>query len=330
MGAQVSVLTWVSQYPSVLYPGSVQKGSLRFDPEVEPVLHWAKPSTWTAVGERARGADLLVIPWVTPFQAMSVRRMVDVAHPTPVVLMVHNVRPHETRLFDSPITRWGLEGVNAAVVHSRAVATDLSEMMPGIRIRIVGHPPNISHSRTPLPGYPPIRALFIGNVRHYKGLDIGIRAMAHARNEGFDIRLTVAGSFWEPIAKYQRLVRALGLVGVVDLRPGYVTDEELSRLIAEHHFIMAPYRTATQSGIVPLALTAGRPVIATRVGGLEEVVRDRVDGVLADATANDIAHAMVEMCNRLPELASAAGHWHAPRWIDVADAILTLGTRSQD
>ena len=60
-----------------------------------------------------------------------------------------------------------------------------------------------------------------------------------------------------------------------------MADAEVVALFASHHVVLAPYRSASQSGIVPLARSAGRLVVATKVGGLAEGFSEGIDGELA-------------------------------------------------
>src|SRR5262249_23388338 len=75
---------------------------------------------------------------------------------------------------------------------------------------------------------------------------------------------------------------ALGLNGLLELRDGYVPNEETARLFAEADAALLPYRSASQSGVAQLAFAYGRPVIATRVGGLPAAVADGEDGLLCE------------------------------------------------
>jgi len=60
----------------------------------------------------------------------------------------------------------------------------------------------------------------------------------------------------------------------------YVPNEEVARWFAAADVAALPYREATGSGIAQVAFGAGVPVIATRTGGLEEVVEEGISGLL--------------------------------------------------
>ncbi|MEZ4654256.1 MAG: glycosyltransferase, partial [Candidatus Eisenbacteria bacterium] len=70
----------------------------------------------------------------------------------------------------------------------------------------------------------------------------------------------------------QTLIRDLGLSEAVVLEDGYVPNERVGLAFSAADVVVLPYRSATQSGIVPIAYQLERPVICTDVGGLAEVV----------------------------------------------------------
>jgi glycosyltransferase involved in cell wall biosynthesis len=94
-------------------------------------------------------------------------------------------------------------------------------------------------------------------------------------------------------------VDELGLQDRVELRDGFVSNEEAALLFSAADAAVLPYRSATQSGVVQLAFAYGTPVIATAVGGLPEAVSDGVDGLLCPP---DDPQALAAAISRLPQL----------------------------
>ena len=322
-GHQVRVLSWAVQYPRLLYPGQ------ETDPEATPLpgadyfLRWSDPRSWWRAGRAARGGDLLVFPWVTPVQAAAYRVMLAAAR-LPAVAIVHNPLPHERRPFDVPLIRSVLRRTSGTVVHATTSRAEMAWLVPGHRAVYVPMPTMLPLLPSELPPAPPYRLLFFGFVRPYKGLDVALEAMTELVAHGLPVRLTVAGEFWGPVEPWQRSVAASGLAGQVDLRPGYVSDAEVAGLMASHHLVVAPYRSATQSGIVPVAYAAGRPIAATTVGGLAEQVIDGETGTLAPPDdAKAFAAAIGRALGALDHLAAGA-RLHTASWRDVATAVTSL------
>jgi len=324
-GHELEVISWSAHYPRLLYrhdqreSGAAPPAGARFD------LAWWSPASWRRAGRAARRADLLVFPWVTAFHALPLRVMIAAARPTPAVAVVHNPLPHDPQPFQRALTRSVLRRAHGALVHGRRVARELHALTGLERVESVPMPALIEVAPAPLPPRPPLRLLFLGFVRPYKGLDLALGAVRLLVERGREVELTVAGEFWEPLERWRARLRAEDLERCVELRPGFALPEEIGRLLAAHHLLVAPYRAATQSGVVPLAFAAGRPVVATDVGALAERVREGATGALAppgDPAA--FAAAIERAAARLEPLAAGALADRAT-WPQVAEALLRAG-----
>jgi glycosyltransferase involved in cell wall biosynthesis len=191
-------------------------------------------------------------------------------------------------------------------------------------MRIIAMPPLLPVGPHPLPPVPPLRLLLFGFIRPYKGTNTAIEALAKLRADGVDAQLTIAGELWGDEVELRASLRSWQVEQAVDLRLGYVKDEDVDELFREHHIALAPYHSATQSGIIPLAMRAQRPVVATRVGGLAEQVQDGINGILvppADATA--FASAIQGIASDLDRF-SESTRSSLPDWAHVAREVEEL------
>ena len=315
-GHTVLAYSWAKQYPSLLYRRpEVESGTFG---DVNRSLHWAKPWTWVGTGRQiGTSAELLFMPWVTPFHALVVRALMASSR-LPTVVLVHNAAPHERFPATKWLTRLVLNRAQGIVAHSAIVVSDLRRFGITVPASVVPLPSTIELRALPIPSSPPIRLLFLGFVRYYKGLDLLVRALDLLPDE---VTLTVAGEFWGTRTETERLVADLGLGRRVEIIDRYLADDEVAMLLRSHHIVVAPYRTATQSGIVPLAFAAGRPVVATAVGGLVEAVANHHNGVICAPNPESIAGAVHEAMSEYDDLARGATTtvWS---WADVAERIL--------
>ncbi|MFD0776966.1 glycosyltransferase, partial [Streptomonospora algeriensis] len=156
-------------------------------------------------------------------------------------------------------------------------------------------PPHLPRARgahpAPVEGGLRRNLLFFGIVRHYKGVDVLLRAFA--KSAPADVGLTVAGEFWGASQELRDLAAELGVADRVDFREGYVPAEELPGLFAGADALVLPYRSATATQNVHLAHEYGLPVVATRTGALADQVADGVDGLLcAPDDTDDLADAL--------------------------------------
>jgi glycosyltransferase involved in cell wall biosynthesis len=185
---------------------------------------------------------------------------------------------HESSIWKEKLTRKVLSKGDSFLVTNRKDADKLSTLVPPSHIAV--HP-------IPLPGmFPPakpdvekragLELLFFGLVRPYKGLDVLIDAMHLLKDE--DIFLTVAGEWWQDSAPLRSRIFHKDLAGKIEVIDRYLTDDETAGYFSRADVVVLPYRSATGTGVIPLAYHYGKPVIAADVGGLREVVEDGVSG----------------------------------------------------
>ena len=223
--------------------------------------------------------------WALPYLVM--RNLLDPG--TRVVMQCHNVGEKERARWKELLSNRILGSADALVVHA---ATEEAEA----RRRLgAGVPPIV---RTFLPvhelgrgkvgreearqrlGFGPDEklALFFGHVRPFKGLDLALRAWKGVRSEA---TLVVAGEFWwDDGETYRRIAREEGIESRVRFEPRFIPDDEIALWFGAADVVLAPYRTEAQSGVVLTAFHFGRPVIASTVGGMPEIVSEGRNGLL--------------------------------------------------
>jgi glycosyltransferase involved in cell wall biosynthesis len=122
--------------------------------------------------------------------------------------------------------------------------------------------------------------LFFGYIRPYKGLHILLEAFAAARREDGSLRLIIAGELKEDFAAYDNFIAKNKLAAYIHKNLDYIPMESVPIYFAAADLVALPYLSVYQSGIVPLAYAHRRPVIATAVGGLPEIVEHEKTGWL--------------------------------------------------
>jgi glycosyltransferase involved in cell wall biosynthesis len=288
----VEVFSFSLQYPRFLYPGKKQKDyaddSFKID-GTKYLINSVNPFSWLRTGLAISRItpDLVILPWWNPFfgPAFSVISiLVKLLSRAKVMFLIHNVLPHERLPFDRLITSFTLKRGNSHVVLSSENEADLLGILQNPRYRKVLLPTNNAikdvettqeeaRKRLSLPQKAKI-ILFFGFVREYKGLMYLIEALPAIRERLSDTRLLVVGDFFGDRQKYQRRIEELGVAAMVDIYDGYIPDREVAVYFSAADLVVLPYASATQSGIVQIAFGFGKPVVATSVGGLPEVVND--------------------------------------------------------
>ncbi len=317
-GHDVTLVSWSHLYPSLLYPGeqAVPGGA----PDVPPfprtlrVLSWARPDTWVRTGRRLRDVDVVVLVHVIPAGVpahLALLRAAGAGRGGPrVVVVAHNVLPHEGHPGDRRLVTSLLRRADAVVVHSDEQARTATAL-GAARVRELDLPPHLPGGPPePRPAHEgPVRLLALGIVRDYKGIDLLLDALRDVDG----VTLTVAGELWGDAGQRVRdLAADPRLAGRVEVHGGYVPADRIAGLLARHDVLALTYRSATASQNVLLAQRHGLPVLASAVGTFPAQVRDGVDGLLVPPS--DRA-ALVAALRRLAEpgaVAALAGQVHEP------------------
>ena len=122
--------------------------------------------------------------------------------------------------------------------------------------------------------------LFFGYIRKYKGLIYLIRALSLVKQKLPGVRLFIVGKAVEGFKVYQEEIDKLGLRDCIEINLKYVPIEQVKDYFYKTNVVVLPYVNVFQSGILQLAYGFGKPVVATNVGGLHEVVENGLNGFI--------------------------------------------------
>lgn len=272
-------LRWLSWRPSRrgTPPGTELDHGAVSDPRAEPVLGLLDRASWRRGGSLLHGCSTVVLTVTHPLLLLPYRTLVAAYRETGgrVVLICHNVLPHDPTPLARRLSARLLGLADAALVHAAAEARLARALCPSLPIVEAFHPATPASTWRPPPGRGQLLAF--GYVRSYKGLADLLQALPMVP----EAELRVVGRFWESKRRHQALARELGVAERVVFDDRYVPDAEIPEIFAACDVVVCPYRQASQSGVVQLAFAHGRPVAATAVGGLAEAVVERATGALA-------------------------------------------------
>ena len=155
------------------------------------------------------------------------------------------------------------------------------ELVPGIedKIEVIPFGVVIPETLSPMPTGP-VRLCFIKAHRRKYGPDVLLKAFAKARNRIPELRLTMAGE-GEMTSKLKTLSSQLGVAEAIKF-VGFIPNDQIFALLQKHHIMVMPSVMDSESfGVAVLEASAcGRSVIASRVGGVPEVLRHGETGLL--------------------------------------------------
>lgn len=318
---KVETITFKRQYPKLLFPGKTQQetGEVPNTMPAPELIDSINPLNWIRVARevRSRRADLLIFKYWLPFFGPcfgTIAKFSKWGTGTKVLFICDNVIPHERRPGDRLLTWYAFRQADYFIVQSDAVERDLKAFWPGAVYKNVPHPVyNIfgqavdkSQARATLKLQAKHVLLFFGYIRLYKGLHVLLEAMAKILHR-LDLQLVVVGEFYDDEEKYRAQIKRLGLERHVVVESDYVPNERVNLYFSAADVVVLPYISATQSGIAQIAYNFDKPVIATSVGGLGEVVRDSVTGYLVPPNDPDsLAESIVRFYREDREAAFSA------------------------
>ncbi|MBR0497923.1 MAG: glycosyltransferase family 4 protein [Paludibacteraceae bacterium] len=307
-GDEVEIFTFTLQYPSFLFPGKTQYSP---DPRPEDLdikrkVNSINPFNWIKVGRelKKKNADLLIIKFWLPLMAPcfgTIARIVKGNGKTKVVSILDNIIPHEHRPGDKILSKYFVSSIDAFIAMSKSVYDDLKSLNDKKPCLMSPHPIydnfGTAVSREEAIGSlgldPSAKyMLFFGFIRDYKGLDILLKAIADERIKNSDIKLIVAGEFYNNSETYFELEKQLGLEGKIIWRTDFIADEQVKNYFCASDIIVQPYKTATQSGVTQIAYHFEKPMLVTNVGGLPEIVPNGKVGYSVEPEAKVIADAI--------------------------------------
>jgi len=309
-GNEVEVITFTLQYPSFLFPGKTQ-----FTDSPKPKLNIARrinsvnPFNWMKVGReiRNKNADMVIFCYWMSFMAPcfgKIARIVRRNSKTRCIALVHNMIPHEQNILDKILPPYFVKAMDGFIALSKSVADDIGRFDKHDKPRSFSPHPIYDHYGIRMDCNEALQklgldtnfryVLFFGLVRAYKGLDLLIDAFADSRIKNSNIKLIVAGEFYQNEEMYRNQIAKLGVEDKIIIHNEFIPDDKVNLYFSACDIVAQTYKSATQSGVTQIAYHFEKPMLVTNVGGLGEIVIDRKSGYVVEPNAQEIADALAD------------------------------------
>jgi glycosyltransferase involved in cell wall biosynthesis len=206
-----------------------------------------------------------------------------------------------------PITRGALARARAIYVSSEQTAALVParlrgrvavEMQIGIDVDD-GPPPPLE---LPAAADSTLQLLHVGRLLHWKGLHLGLMALARLRARGVPARLTVVGAGRDE-PRLRRLALRLGIEDAIDWI-AWVPRAEVPALYRRHHALLFPSLHDSAGMVVLESLAEGLPVVCLDLGGPGRLV-DRASGRVIATAGRDREACVEALADALAELAAS-------------------------
>ncbi len=202
---------------------------------------------------------------------------------TPQDVLPNSLRPYHIRAFRFLYARMRHVFLNAkqneplvvenfAVPRERITVLPIADLTAFAREHVAAEPPEIPvGSRV---------VLCFGLIEPRKGIHTLLAAAPEVLRQVPNALLLIVGKPLMDLAPLERQLNELGLQERVRLVPQYVSFAQMAGYFTAARLLVLPYENGWNSGVLASAFGFGKPVIATRVGGFDEVVTDESTGLL--------------------------------------------------
>jgi glycosyltransferase involved in cell wall biosynthesis len=277
-------------------------------------------ATWRAIIGTVRrgGYDAVILNGSIDLSlsALAAAALIRLSRGASVVHVCHNVRPFNrwagSDLFASSKLLFALlrrvyPSFALVFVHGPRSRDEFERLWPGARLVEIPHgDESVFADAAPPPATEP-RVLFFGDWRRVKGLPVLMEAFDLLAQRRPDAKLTIAGSPSPEEGGDKAVLAWARGRDAVEVIARYVPLEDVPDVFGRARVVATPYLVGFQSGVVHLAMTMGRAVVATDVGDLPEAVADGVTGtIVAPGDPSALADALDALLGD-PERARAMG-----------------------
>ena len=309
-GIDAKVISFSLQYPNFLFPGKTQydTGKGPQDIVIETKINSINPFNWLKVARQIKkeNPSYVVFRYWLPFMGPclgTIAKYVKRGTNIKTIAILDNIIPHEKRLGDRTLTNYFVKQCDGFIAMSQSVLTDLKQFTNSKNMTISPLPINDNFGekldKSVALKYLNLNAidkhlLFFGFIRKYKGLDLLLEAMADVRIKQLNVKLIVAGEYYDDPSPYNEIIKKNGLENTIILKTDYISSEEVRYYFCAVDMVVQPYRTATQSAVTQIAYHFEKPMLVTNVGGLSEIVPHNKVGYVTEVNAQSVADAIVD------------------------------------
>ena len=344
-GHDAQIISYKLQYPNFLFPGSSQfekSGSAPLGIKIHTILNTINPFNWLMVARfiRKQKPDFILFRYWLPFFGPclgTIGKLVK-SH-TKVLALTDNIIPHEKRIGDHVFTKYFVKNCDGFIAMSKVVLNDLSIFTQNLNKAYSPHPMyenygdliSIDLARKKLNLNPHDKIiLFFGLIRHYKGLDILLEALAATEIKNQGVKLLIAGEFYDDKNFYLQLIKKLNLQDCVIVHDKFIPNDEVRDYFCASNLVAQTYRNATNSGVTMVGYFYEKPMLVTNVGGLSEIVPNEVCGYVVENNCALISEKVVDFFanNRENEFVKNVKiEKKKYEWIEFINSLLTLYNR---
>ena len=261
-GHNVEVINFKLLYPKILFPGKSQFDyNNRVDLKSKKILNSINPINWFFVAKKINSLnpDLIISTYWTGFLSPCLYAVNKLTKNIKKIGVIHNSFSHENKFFEKKLLKIYLSSLTNIFTLSKNVLNQIKNISSSYNARSLYHPLpekfgnkiNKDEAKRRLKLKIKNRyILFFGLIREYKGVELLIRSIPKILEKNNDVK------YW----------------------------------FSASELVILPYKTASQSGIIPLSIKFETPVVCSNINGLKEDVIDNQTGFLFERSVEDLSN----------------------------------------
>lgn len=295
---KVSMITTKNLLPKFLFPGKDRIGkqlsNLNFDKNIEVcecLDYYIFPGIFKAINflkYQKQNTNVIIMQWwssSTAFNYLLLKIINKLFFKRKIIIEFHEILdPLENniwilRVYVRLISKILFNNLDAYVVHSD-YDRDLVHKVYNLKkekVFVIPHGPydNYIKETKIKENKKTFDILFFGLIRSYKGLEYLLEAFNKIQRELIgNFRLNIVGEIWDNKEKIYSMIEKSKYRNKIKLINKYVSDEDVNRYFTMADVVVLPYIRVSQSGVVQIAVSYGKPIIITNIGSLMETFKN--------------------------------------------------------
>lgn len=227
-----------------------------------------------------------------------------------VIITAHDVIPFDAGQKELPWLRRLYQSADAVIVHTQDSSNEIQEKfgLEEKKVTIIPQGPYFHFSEKNQISRETARdrlgvtkmtkmVLFFGQIKKVKGIGHLIAAFPQVLEAVPESRLVIAGPEWRhSFGNYADTIRDLGIEDKVLLCIEHIPEEDVAFYFTAADVVVLPYTKVYQSAVLFMAHSFAKPIVASSIGGLAEVIRHRETGILVPpGDEKALAEALIEV-----------------------------------
>ena len=302
LGLNVKSWTFKKLYPDFIFPGKSQFIKTPINSELigERILNTLNPFEWSRNRRKLISLNprYVIFRYWTPFLSPIYSSLAkNIPESIKKIALVDNWIQHEKRFFDSIFNKYFGNKMDFFITFSKNVSIQIKEsgfvnvfngfhpinnnLPEKITKKLAREKLNLSHKKK--------YVLFFGIIRKYKGLDLLIQSFSEDCIKDENIELIIVGEFYDNNKKYYNQINKLNLNSKILFDSEFVSNEKLRDYFCAADIVAQTYRSASQSGVTPMAYKYMTPMVVTNIDGLKDPIEIDKTGCVSDLNSRQIA-----------------------------------------